>query len=186
MRQLKGISRSGLMLVGLTLGVLWSGVASADTLHFLNGKIVRGKLDRVTGDIIEFREKSGYGSKINIHRIELTNRRDVVETRGDKRYFGEIVYFDRFKLDIRTSTGLIKLNRLMITNVVVGTPAERPVSNTDVMPLAPTAASTLKSDKPMVHFPAGYESLPNTAGTNSSTGFNTDGEDGDVMPAVNR
>lgn len=183
MQQFKSLFQSGLIL-----SVLFSCAtpAFADTLHFVNGKIVRGKLDRVTGDIIEFRENSNYGSKMNIHRIQLTNRHDIIETRGDKRYFGEIVYLDRFKLDLRTATGLVKLNRLKITNVVVGTPAEQPVSHTDVMPLAPAAAGAMPTDKPLVHFPAGNEPLPNTAGTDPYAGTNTDGEDWDTMPAVNR
>lgn len=178
MRQFKSFFQSALIL-----GILLSATtpALADTMHFLNGKIVRGKLDRVTGDIIEFRESTNYGNKVSIHRIELTNRHDIVEVRGDKRYFGEIVYFDRFKLDIRTTTGLIKLNRMKITNVVVGTPAEQPVSHRDVMPMAPTATGNMPTTKPMVHFPAGNEPLPGTTGMKPYAGSYTDDEDWDSM-----
>lgn len=150
-----------LVLMSLTLP------GFADVMHFENGKVVQGKLYRVTGDIIEFRENNGFGNKMQIHRIELTNRRDIVETWGEKRFFGEIVYLDKFKLDLKTQTGMVKLNRLKITNVVVGTPAEQPVSRTDVMPLAPQADQGNMRNEP----------LP---------GHSSDTEDWDAIPAVNR
>lgn len=146
----------------------------ADVAHFLSGKSVEGKLYRVTGDFIEFKEGNNYGSKINIHRIQLTNRHDIVEVKSKKCYFGEIVYVDRFKLDLMTATGLVSINRLKISNVVIGSPAQQPVSNTEAMPgfVAPA------DDKPLVHLPVGNAPMPNNAdGTD---------EDMDAIPAVDR
>ncbi len=152
----------------------------ADMIHYVNGKIVKGKLDRVTGDIIEFRETNRFGSAIQVHRIELTNRHDVVMTKKCN-YFGEIVYLDRFKLDLRTATGLVNLNRLKIKNVVLGSPNDQPVSNTQVMQLAPESAVSNAPSKARVEFPSGSEPLPK-----NQAEMDTDREDYDTIPAVNR
>ncbi|WP_303675154.1 hypothetical protein [Vampirovibrio chlorellavorus] len=154
--------------------------SQADVMHFMNGKLVQGKLDRVTGDLIEFREDSNFGSKMNIHRIQLTNRHDVVEVNRKKRYFGEIVYLDKFKLDLKTATGMVKLNRLRIRNVVIGSPADQPVSNLDVMPLAPQNGAPGMGGAPALH------SAPLT-GTGQNPGVwpkPEAWEDQDAIPAV--
>jgi hypothetical protein len=153
----------------------------ADVMHFMNGKLVQGKLDRVTGDIIEFREKSSLGNKMNVHRIQLTNRHDVVETSRKKRYFGEIVYVDKFKLDLKTASGLVKLNRLKIRNVVIGSPADQPVSNLEVMPLAPQNNPPEMSGTPA----ASYSNPLMREGQAPGAWPNRDAwEDQDAIPAV--
>ncbi|WP_373532614.1 hypothetical protein [Vampirovibrio sp.] len=153
----------------------------ADLMHFENGKVVRGKLDRLTGDIIEFKEAGLFGSKLHIARIQLSNRHDVVETLGNKRYFGEIVYLDRFKLELKTTTGMVNLNRLKLTNIVMGAPAEQPVSGSDMMRLAPQFSTSQSAAQPMVQFPAGAEPLPGTEGSVRPSGW----DDQDAIPAVN-
>ncbi len=167
-----------LALVLLTASVPQSW---ADVMHFMNGKLVQGRLDRVTGDLIEFRENSNFGSKMNIHRIQLTNRHDVVEVSRKKRYFGEIVYLDKFKLDLKTATGLVQLNRLRIRNVVIGSPADQPVSSLDVMPLAPQNSTSGMGGAPALH------SAPLTGNGQTTPGAwtNRDAwEDQDAIPAV--
>lgn len=168
----------GLALVLLTACVPQSW---ADVMHFMNGKLVQGKLDRVTGDLIEFREKSSFGSKMNVHRIQLTNRHDVVETGRKKRYFGEIVYLDKFKLDLKTATGMVKLNRLRIRNVVIGSPADQPVSNLDVMPLAPQNTAREMSASPAIRAAQPGEQSTRTSGNWANTEA---WEDQDAIPAV--
>ncbi len=169
--------------LGLALLLLTSCIPQswADVMHFMNGKLVQGKLDRVTGDIIEFREKSNFGSKMNVHRIQLTNRHDVVETSRKKRYFGEIVYLDKFKLDLKTSTGLVKLNRLRIKNVVIGSPGDQPVSNLDVMPLAPQNTGREMSSTPALRTAPLPEQSRNTGSWSNAEAW----EDQDAIPAVN-
>jgi hypothetical protein len=113
----------------LCLGILAGSPspAPADVLHFHNGKVLRGKIHRVTGDIIEFRES--YFNKKNIERLTLTNRRDVVEMIDDRKFFGEILYMDALKVEIITSTGITTLNRLLVKNIVAGSPIQQPMTD---------------------------------------------------------
>ena len=126
--------------IGLGAGLL-AGIcvpASADVLHFYNGKTLQGKVSRVTGDIIEF--KPDWFNSQFIERITLTNRRDIVETRTGKKYFGEIIYIDKFQVELQTAAGRTKLNRLLVKSIVVGSPLQAPMN--DLVENMPSAAKT--------------------------------------------
>ncbi len=123
----------------LTLGIGFGSASSADLVHFANGNNVRGKLERMTGDIIEFRRsKHFFGSMDFFKRIQLTDRHDVVETHNGQKYFGEIIYMDDLTLEIQTASGNVSLSRLALTNVVLGsplyTPNTPPMSQVSVQP----------------------------------------------------
>ena len=93
----------------------------ADILHFHNGKVLRGDVHRVTGDLIHF--KGGFGENTSIPRLHLTNRQDVLEMRfGGKKLFGEVVYIDKFQIELKTPTGIRTVNRMLVKNLVFGTP----------------------------------------------------------------
>lgn len=126
--------------VSLVAGLLPVDACWADTAHLISGKVVTGKLDNVTGDVIEFRENNSFGNKMGFYRIQLTNRHDIVETRGKRRYFGEVIYQDKFKLELKTANGNVRLNRLKITNVILGTPVTQPTVLPEAAPAALTPA----------------------------------------------
>jgi hypothetical protein len=153
----------------------------ADVMNFQNGKIVQGKLERLTGDIIEFKETRPFGGNMHVNRIQLTNRHDIVAVHGLKRYFGEIIYLDRFKLELKTATGLVNLSRLSLTDIIMGSPAEEPVSNMDIMHLAPNPNSPkTNGGSDRIQFPAGDEPLPRTEYDMSGEEWNDQG----AIPAV--
>jgi hypothetical protein len=130
--------------------------AQADVLHFHNGKVLRGKIHRVTGDIIEF--KPSYFNKQNIQRLTLTNRRDVVELLDDRKYFGEILYMDALKIEIITSTGISTLNRLLVKNIVAGSPIQQPMTDfaESIMQQTATQAKPIPSEP-------GFNNVSNTS-----------------------
>src|SRR5438045_3759690 len=99
-RSLVTVSLLGALAITLMQGICNS--SRADMLHFYSGKVMQGKLSRVTGDLIEFIEGNGFGDQQVVRRLTLSNRHDVVETRRNEKYFGEIIYVDKFKVDIQT------------------------------------------------------------------------------------
>lgn len=115
----------GIALLSMTALPL---VSSADVIHLHEGKTVRCTIKRITGDIIEFNQ-GRFATQESIQRIRLTNRHDIVETRDNKKFFGEVVYIDKFKIELSTPTGRKRINRLLVRNLVLGTPAELPVSH---------------------------------------------------------
>jgi hypothetical protein len=131
MRALKPTLFFSLML-GLLLGSIPAQTllpAWADVVHFSDGQVVRGKLNRVTGDLIDFKRRGEFFLLSNqeiIQRIRLTNRHDIVELRNSQKYFGEIVYVDKFKIELKTATGNLKINRLKVTNIILGSPSNTP------------------------------------------------------------
>lgn len=123
--------------VGPVLALLFSGLtlltgsgleARADQICFYDGATLQGKLSRVTGEIIEFREGGLLGRKHFLNRLQLNGRQDTIDMADGHQYVGEIVYMDMFKIDIRTEIGLVKLTRLRISNIRVGVPPSRPVA----------------------------------------------------------
>jgi hypothetical protein len=103
--------------------------AHADVVHFYNGKVLRGKISRLTGDIIEFNASGLSTDNEAFERLTLTNRHDVVDIRGGKRLFGEIIYIDKFKVELSTASGLVKISRRKVKNIVLGTPKQQPMDN---------------------------------------------------------
>lgn len=195
MRFTKSIVATSLLgAFALTLIQGLCAISLADVLHFHNGKLMRGKVGRVTGDLIEFTEGNSFGSQEIIRRLHLSNRHDIVETRRNERFFGEIVYIDKFKVDIQTAAGMVKVNRLLVKNVVMGTPMEQPgtpgLNRIPVNPVMPGSMSenssmTPRSNQPVVTYPADSS---NEDYSQDNTGISKAqaGEDEDAIPAVNR
>jgi hypothetical protein len=111
---------TSLLCLGTLLGPALYNGACADIIHMYNGKVIHTKIKRVTGEIIEY--TGALTGRSDVKRIELTSRRDVVETRNGRKYFGEIIYIDKFKVEMQTPTGRTKINRLLVINIVLGTP----------------------------------------------------------------
>ena len=135
-------------LVALSLAVLMShgGLAAwADVLHFYQGAHQRGKIYRVTGELIEFKPEDARGDVSVIRRIRLSDRRDVVEMRDGQKHFGEILYADRFKIDLQTAQGNRKLSRWRVKNLVMGSPSQNPLSG---FPYAPEPSERLMMPGP--------------------------------------
>jgi|GEM_PF-2986349 len=185
----------GALTVTLMQGI--AAISRADVLHFHSGKVMQGKLSRVTGDLIEFAEGGGFGNLQVVRRLTLSNRRDVVETRRDERYFGEIIYVDKFKVDMQTATGMVKINRLLVKNVVMGTPMEQPGSpDMKRIPVNPTAPGGMNENTGMapthadhhtvVSYPPVSAADVNDADNNTSFAKSQPGEDEDAIPAVDR
>jgi len=159
----------------------------ADVLHFHSGKVMRGKVNRVTGDIIEFTEGDVFGNKEHVKRLLLSNRKDMVQTRDKEKLYGEILYVDKFKIDLQTATGLKKINRLRVTNVVMGTPMEQPgASALNGMPIQPNMPNAMTMDN-TAPYPAVSPSAGPDMGMYSAPPSNQSsdmGEDEDAIPAV--
>lgn len=98
----------------------------ADVLHFHDGTILRGKLEDAAGDILDFHSGGVFGSTQTIPRLHISNRNDLVETIGHHTYYGEIVYVDSFQVDLKTTSGILKINRWKIRDIVIGTPMQQP------------------------------------------------------------
>lgn len=130
------------LLISLPLSAL------ADVAHFRNGKSIRGKLNAMTGDIIDFKADHSLGSQSTLKRLELNNRCDVVETRNHRLYFGELVYVDTFKMEMKTATGTVKVNRLMVKNVVLGSPAGQVYSPNQAGSILPDPSSAQSGEQP--------------------------------------
>lgn len=183
----------GALAITLTHGA--SNICRADVLHFHSGKVMQGKLSRVTGDLIEFAEGGGFGNLQVVRRLTLSNRRDVVETRKNERYFGEIIYVDKFKVDMQTPTGMVKINRLLVKNVVMGTPMEQPGSpDLKRIPVNPTAPGGMNENSGMaptdnhavVSYPPVSSATEDDADNSASFAKSQPGEDEDAIPAVDR
>lgn len=145
--------------------------AWADILHFSNGQQLNGKVSRMTGELIEFKRKDSALSLFNpmpemIKRADLKNRRDAVEMRNHQTYVGEILYIDAFSVEIRTSTGNIKLPRLRIREISLGIPDATNIdpNASGFQPKQAEASGMIPiSDRPVVRFPgAANEDVPAT------------------------
>jgi hypothetical protein len=179
------------LMTALSMG-FWAA-SLADMVHFANGNNVRGKLDRMTGDIIEFRRstKHLFGNLDYCKRIQLTDRHDVVETRSGQKFFGEIIYVDGFMLEIQTASGAVRINRLTISNVVLGSPLQPPKgpAMNQVSPqqgaLPPEPPTTLGMDEPTVRMNSTttYNRSTQAALSQQAT-LPSPGEDDDAIPAV--
>jgi hypothetical protein len=186
------------LIAGLGIALL-QGINTeclADALHFYSGKMMRGKLSRVTGDLIEFTEGNGFGSKKVIHRLHLSNRHDCVETRNKLSYFGEIIYVDKFKIDMQTTTGMVKINRLTVTNVIMGTPMDQvapsSLNRIPVNPLTPGSMnesltpnnSSMPPFSPSSSFQNNELDSDMMADSPPMTNHSESNEDEDAIPAV--
>lgn len=171
---------------GLSLAVcmgFWA-TSFADIVHFANGNSVRGKLDRLTGDIIEFRHsKHLFGNLDYFKRIQLTDRHDVVETHDGQKYFGEIIYLDDFILEIQTGSGSVRINRLRLTNLVLGSPLQSP--NVPPMSQIPAHPGGMPPEPPTSYNPdePSVRTVPMTTISHTSQNPNNS-EDEDAIPAV--
>lgn len=160
------------LAVGLALGlfVSTSMLGWADVLHFHNGKVVRGKVKRIAGELIEFRpsgQPMWLGSVERIQRLTLSSRQDVVETRNNHKYFGEILYIDKFKVEITTQTGRHEVPRWQVSNIVLGTPNHQPlhelmhsVQPSANAPITPSATTRIHPERPRVLDPQGQFTTP--------------------------
>ncbi len=166
--------------VCLGLLALLTSTAWADVVHLHNGKVLRGKLSRATGDILEF--KTDWLNRQNIQRLTLTNRRDVIELNSGQKHFGEIIYVDKFQIDMKTATGLVKIPRYKIHNIVLGTPLQQPMN--DFMESVGQQASSQNAvpKSRMQDIPV---SLPGGMPTQPNQRLNLTEEDMDAIPANN-
>lgn len=187
--------------VSRTTGMKWAlclmaalmipGIAFADVLHFYDGKLMRGKLKRVTGDIIEFKQDDIFGSTENLPRLRLSNRHDIIETLTGHKYYGEIFYVDKFKIELKASTGMVHVNRLRVKNIVMGTPMQQPdLPNTpgafSTQPLGPTSYNSQYATPSYANTQAAV-SVPAESSAPQLRGAAPDSdEDTDAIPAVDR
>ena len=122
---------SGLCVVLLTVGLTVQ--AAVDEVNLYNGKVVRGRINNVPQELILIRNE--LGTESSIRRIEVINRRDMVETYNHRVYYGSLDYVDSYKLHIRTDQGDVRLWRSLVKRITMGTPNEmrRMEGNKDTM-----------------------------------------------------
>jgi hypothetical protein len=151
-------NRVGAALV-LLIRLLTTGPVWADMLYFQDGHSVKGKVNRVTGDLIELKSPNARGfSRLWEHapqmvrRNELMNRQDKLETLDKKTYTGEVIYMDSHSLELRTSMGKINVPRYRIKQLVLGEPT--PEQAAQQMPTATRTGMTGE------HVPASTPAAP--------------------------
>lgn len=145
-----------LLLAGLLsqMGSTW-----ADVLHLQNGKVIRGKVERLVGELIEYQSNGlginpAGGNQGTITRMELSNRHDVVEIRNRQKLFGQIIYIDPYKIEIQTGKGLLQVKRRRVSNIVLGTPNQQPVN--DLLENTSQQFTQLNPKKPAATMPADF------------------------------
>ena len=103
--------------------------AFADTVNMLNGTVLVGHIDKISGDLINFKTIEGFRT---FNRIQLINNRDFVEFGFFKKRIisGKVILITPLSLEIKTPEGLLKINRLLVRNVILGQPIE-PIEQTE-------------------------------------------------------
>ena len=117
-----GMKKRGALSLTVALMVA-SGLlhpAFADLMNFYNGHVVKGKLTYVAGDLIYY--NTGIGKSGSTHRLNLTNREDVVETYAGHKYIGEVVFVDNMFVELATPVGEQIVKRFWVKNIVLGSP----------------------------------------------------------------
>jgi len=90
-----------------------------DLLIFDNGEEIKCQVQSVTGGIIQITTKNG---EITVVReINLNAARDIVESGIIKttRYSGRLTNFDNQYLELRTSSGIVKIKKSMVRKIVI-------------------------------------------------------------------
>lgn len=107
--------------------------AGVDVVNLYNGKVVRGRINNIPGELILM--KNELGTETVIRRLEVNNRRDMVETYNHRQYYGSVDYVDSYKIYIRTDQGDVRLWRSLVKSINIGTPNEfrRIEGNKDTM-----------------------------------------------------
>lgn len=103
--------------------------ALADTINMVDGTVIIGRIDRVISDIINIKTKEGYRK---FSTVKLINNRDSIELGIIKRKFisGKLLTVTPLSLEIITPEGLLKVNRLLVRNIIMGQPAP-PIEQTN-------------------------------------------------------
>lgn len=94
--------------------------AAADTVNMINGSVLKGKIVRITSDIVNIKTKEGF-RKFN--RVQILNNRDFIETGYSKNtqiIAGKVFFATKFIVELHTPEGILKLPRYRVRNIVLG------------------------------------------------------------------
>jgi hypothetical protein len=103
----------------MTIFVTGTLKASADTINMINGTVLKGKIIRITSDLINIRTKEGFRK---LTRIQVLNNRDFIELSWghNKIIAGKVFMATKFKIHMYTPEGIVELPRWRIKNIVLG------------------------------------------------------------------
>lgn len=94
--------------------------AGVDVVNLYNGKVVRGRIISMPAELVLL--KTELGTEFVVRRLEVNNRRDMVETFNHRQYYGSVDYIDSYKIYIRTDQGDVRLWRSLVKTITLGTP----------------------------------------------------------------
>jgi hypothetical protein len=85
----------------------------------INGTVLKGKVVRVTSEIINVETDQGFRK---FSRVQVLNNRDIVEVGFFKKRIisGKIFFATKYTLEMFTPEGILKMNRFKVKNIVLG------------------------------------------------------------------
>lgn len=90
-----------------------------DTVNMMNGTVLKGKLIRITSDIINLQTKEGFRK---FTRVNVINNKDFIEVGITKREIiaGKIFFLTKNLLEMQTPEGILKISRYKVRKIVLG------------------------------------------------------------------
>lgn len=91
----------------------------ADTVNMYNGTVLKGKIERLTSNIINVKTSEGYRK---FSRLQVINNRDFIEVGFRKKRIiaGKIFFMTPWVVHMYTPEGILQLSRLRVRNIVLG------------------------------------------------------------------
>jgi hypothetical protein len=108
-----------LAVLWLAQGLAWSEL---DTIYLANGQVIKGKVEQITGEYIEYKTTTGATSLVQ--RIQLASRRDILETNKERKYLGEVKNMGTFIIEMVTAQGTKEIWRMYKKRMIMGIPQE--------------------------------------------------------------
>lgn len=94
-------------------------IARADTVNLFNGTVIKGKLTRVTSDLIYMKTKAG---ERKFSRNKIINNKDfvVIGFFNKKVVSGKVFFLNLWEIEMHTPAGILKLYRHKVRDIVLG------------------------------------------------------------------
>lgn len=91
----------------------------ADTVNMYNGTVLKGKVERLTSNIIDMNTSEGHRK---FTRLQVVNNRDFVEVGFRKKRIiaGRIFFMTPWVVHMSTPEGILQFSRLKVRNIVLG------------------------------------------------------------------
>lgn len=108
-------------ILGITLALItaFSTPCLADTVNLINGTTLRGKIERITGEIINIETDEGF---MKLTRIQVVNNIDFVKIGFfDKKFVtGKVFSANSSNVELKTADGLLQIPRYKVRDMIIG------------------------------------------------------------------